>query len=118
MRIYLLRGHGIFANDIAEKLPAAICFSAAVSQVRLDGVPVPIADDGTITLSQSLADGAHTLSVNGQNCEGVTVGKGYVRPAGADFRWLLPEVARFDALAARVSALEEKAKQNEVNWLL
>lgn len=120
MTLYLMRTGGLFSTGAAEPLPVVIRIigKGKDARVTLDGLDVPTMRDGSVPLQAVLKDGVHTLAVDGVSCEGITVRDGMVRPAGTDLRPLVPEIARLMGLEDRVRALEEKAKQNEVNWLL
>ena len=118
MTLYILQGRGIFGVASEEMLPAVAQIRCAeeVEEVRLDGNVLPCRGD-QITLPASLKDGIHELTVNGRACEGVAVKKGRVRPAGEDFRRLLPALFRIYEFDLRLRALERKASEKEIDWL-
>ena len=84
--------------------------------VLLDGKSVGTGE--SFTLSAGLSTGVHALKVDGRICEGILIKNGTARPAGADFRVLLPAITRLMALESRVQVLEEQARKAEVNWLI
>lgn len=118
MTLYLLQGHGVFAADHTEKLPATVQIvrGGENCEVALDGHPIQTSE-GRFTLPEGLREGVHTLKVNGRACEGIFVKRGQARPSGEDFRRLLPVISRVYDLEERLRALEEKAQEKQIDWL-
>lgn len=118
MILYVLQGHGVFGAVSEETLPASVRVMCAeeVEEVRLDGNALPVREDSFV-MSESLKDGVHELKINGRACESIVVKRGRVRPAGEDFRRMLPALYRIYGLEFRLCALEAKAQEKEINWL-
>lgn len=118
MRLYILRGFGVFGDASEETLPArlSIVSGDAVNEVCLDDVSLTVRDK-MADLPANLKDGVHNLKVNGRACEALVVKHGRVRPAGEDFRRLLPVLSHLCALERRLCALEGRAKEKEIDWL-
>ena len=124
MTLFKLKSGGFFATDSKEALPAELVVRSAteIGEVLLDGLPIPTRCEGgegvRYVLPASLRYGAHTLTVDGVYCEGLSVHEGCVKPAGLDVRRVLGAILRLESLEARLLALEKKQNKKEVNWLL
>lgn len=118
MILYVLQGRGVFGASSEEMLPASVRVMCAeeVEDVRLDGNVLPVSGDA-FELPDSLKDGVHEIKINGRACEGVVVKRGRVRPAGEDFRRMIPAIYRIYGLELRLRALEDKAQEKEIYWL-
>ena len=118
MKLYLLPTGGVFGSAMREILPADVYIHPCDKpqcEVQI-GKEIYHATDGKLTLPM-LADGIHTVKVDGKPCEGLYVAHGQVRPVGLDFRELLPALSRIGAIERRLDDLEERYKQTKVNYL-
>ncbi len=118
MLIYILQGRGVFGASSEETLPASVRVMCAeeIKEVRLNGNVLPVRGESFV-LPDTLKDGVHEIKINGRACESVAVKRGKVRPAGEDFRRMLPAIYRIYGLELRLCALEEKAQEKQIDWL-
>ena len=118
MTLCLLNRTGVFADEAEERLPARLrVVPHKEGGVRLDGAVLPMTGD-EVVLPATLTDGRHSLVVGDRRCEDLVVKNGNVKPGGFDARALVASLRELLSLQARVGALEEKQKENDVNWLV
>lgn len=114
MILYLLDGTGVFSEE-STTLPASLIMMPSPKEVLLDGKPVTRFGQ-RCAIPDTLEAGMHTLIADGRVVT-FRVREGQLCATPLDWRCLLPMLARFSYLEKRVDALEQRIKENEVDWL-
>ena len=114
MILYMLEGVGVFSEE-SVTLPTSLTVMPTPATVMLDGQPVRLVGRHC-EIPATLRAGMHTLTVDGRAVI-FRVREGQLCAAEANWRCLLPALARMSYFEQRVAALEKAAKDNEVNWL-
>lgn len=107
---------GVFTERALTPLPCKVTLLGG-ERVALDGRELPL-EGGGFLLPEGLAEGRHTVAVDGKQCEGVTVKKGAVRPTGVPERTVVSLLLFLSALENRVCALEAREEKRTVDWLI
>ena len=114
MILYLLEGTGVFSEE-STTLPASLIMMPSPKEVLLDGKPARVSGQ-RCEIPDTLEAGMHTLIADGRVVT-FRVREGQLCATPLDWRCLLPTLARFSYLEKRVAALEQRIKENEVDWL-
>lgn len=114
MILYLLEGAGVLSEE-SEKLPVALTMIPSPKEVLLDGKPVTRFGQ-RCGIPDTLEAGMHTLIADGRVVT-FRVREGQLCAPPLDWRCLLPTLVRLSYLEKRVAALEQRIKENEVDWL-
>ena len=118
MRLFLLKYRGLWGDTKSHPLPAVVSVHpyAEMGVVEIDGKKVGISG-GKFTI-ENLADGLHTLKVNGVICESffchTSGGVKRISPASEDLRAILPYIVRMTELENKIAAIETQLTQKDI----
>ena len=118
MKLFIIGNRGLWGDCNSHPLPAVVGVFPRVDlgTAYIDGEPISITD-GQFTLD-NIADGVHTLTVNGKPCERFfcrsTGGVKRAVQAADDWRAILPYLIKIDELEKAVARLESQINQPDI----